>query len=132
MRLLVTGANGFIGSHLCLDFHNKPETNLLDTGKGACRLPFHVEYVTADITSPEQAASLIHTFRPDWIIHAAAISSVDHCVGNPCQCYKVNVGGTTNILDAAEKVGSKILFFSSDFVFKGDKKRIWNLQSLFQ
>ena len=124
MKILLTGCNGMLGSwiaeHLSASTH---ET--LATGKGGFRLPQSLvhenfTYTTLDITDRNAVSNCIKAFRPDTIIHAAAITQVDDCEVNKSFCYSVNVDGTKNIIDAAKEVDARILFLSTDFIFSGE------------
>ena len=58
---------------------------------------------------------------PDIVIHAAAFTNVDDCEKNKDRAFAVNVQGTRNIADAVEKIGAKVVYISTDFVFDGKK-----------
>ncbi len=122
MKVLITGANGFIASHLIDQWKNDPETDVLATGKGPCRLPFDIPYRQLDITRPEEVKSVVRAFCPDLVVHLAAISSVDACEANPDRCRQINVVATKHLLNTAGMCGAFFLFVSTDFVFRGDKK----------
>ncbi len=58
---------------------------------------------------------------PDWILHGAAWTAVDACESDPDRAEAVNGGGTRNIVAAAERVGARVLYVSTDYVFDGTK-----------
>jgi dTDP-4-dehydrorhamnose reductase len=57
--------------------------------------------------------------NPGIIIHAAAQSSPNECEKNESNAYAVNTEGTNNILDAAKRTKSRVVFVSTDLVFDG-------------
>lgn len=89
---------------------------------GKRQIVFAMGRAEADITKPEQVRSALMKFRPDVIIHAAAIPSPDICETDPAQAYLVNVHGTRHVVEAANEVGAGIAYISSDSVFDGEKQ----------
>ena len=123
-KVLITGANGFVGSYLIKQMING-EYDIIATGKGENRLPFegnNFTYLTMDFTDKEQVNEVFHTYKPDVVIHSGALSKPDECELNQEQAYKVNVEGTQTLLTASEKFKSFFIFLSTDFVLKGDKE----------
>lgn len=124
MKLLITGANGMVGSALVNRLINSSH-NILATGRGACRLDPSItserlQYISADITSATDVRQLVHQFSPDMIIHGAAMTQVDDCEVNKERCYSINVDGTALLVAAAEQVASRFCYLSTDFVFDGN------------
>ena len=124
MKVLLTGCNGMLGSSLSEKL-SKVNYTTWATGKTACRLPslfLHDNFIyhNLDITNAEQTAALINSFKPDLIIHAAAMTQVDDCEQNKDICYSVNVDGTNNLITAAKEVNARFCLISTDFVFSGE------------
>lgn len=118
MKILITGANGFLGQHLC-SFLKKSHT-IFATGKGEKRIPFDdVTFLPADIADANAVEQLLNNIQPEVIIHAAAMSRPDECDVNKELCDKINVAGTNHLINAAEKSTHQPLFIyiSTDFVF---------------
>ena len=61
----------------------------------------------------------VAAFRPDLIIHGAAITNVDGCEADPHLAYRVNVIGTRNLALAAQRCACPIIYISTDYVFDG-------------
>lgn len=105
MKIIITGANGFLGSRLC----GKLELHELI---GATRLDF-------DISLENEVMAYLRDQQPDAVIHCAALSDVGACRENPELSYRVNVLGTKNIALACSKLNTKLIFCSSDQVYVG-------------
>ncbi len=121
-KLLITGANGFVGNYLCAEL--APHFKVVATGKGERRLFFahpHLSYRALDITSPEEVAALIREESPDIIVHSAAMSKPDDCEADHDQADLVNVDATQWLLETAAEVGAFFIFLSTDFIFAGER-----------
>lgn len=122
MRVLITGANGFLGYSLSALLLKKA-VKVIATGTGPCRLPFqndsNFSYCPMDITAPEELFPVLKKSDPDIIVHAAALSKPDECEGNREKAFAVNVKGTADLLEAAAKQKAYFLFLSTDFIFDG-------------
>ncbi len=121
MRALVTGAAGFIGSHvvdrLLTDGHDVVGIDDLSTGRpanlAAASAAPEFSFTESDITAPE-LAEVVADSRPDVVLHLAAQISVRASVADPLHDARINVLGTVNVLEAARRAGvRKVLFASS-------------------
>lgn len=124
MKILITGANGFLGRHLSMQLLAKGH-EVIATGKGDCRLPiidekdFH--YLSMDFTNPFVVHDVFEKCKPEIIVHAGAMTKVDDCEQEQWQAYLTNVEGTVTMLLNAEEQKSFFIFISTDFVFDGEK-----------
>ena len=124
MKILITGANGMLGSMLT-EMLFKTEHQILATGRGEFRsnqLTFNEKnrYTTLDILKPQEIEEVIGNFRPDTIIHAAAMTQVDECEQDKELCSRINIAASKDIMVAAQKCGSSFYYISTDFVFNGE------------
>ena len=103
--VLITGGNGFIGSHLA--------TSLRDAGFGVVRS-------SADILDRESLISELRLFNPAVVVHLAAISHPNVCDQDRGRAESVNVFGTRNLLEAIELAGSvrRLVFASTAQVYR--------------
>lgn len=124
MKILITGANGFLGYYLTEKLLQKKYT-VIATGKGESRLPFnHYDnfiYNEMDFTDPFSVHDIFEKNKPDVVVHAGAISKVDDCELNQWEAYRANTEATVTMLINAEEYKSFFVFVSTDFIFDGQK-----------
>ena len=118
MKLLVTGAAGFIGSNFCfyiLDHHEDAEVIAMDSltyaGNLATLAPvmedprFHFE--RCDITDRENVFRVFEEYKPDVCVNFAAESHVDRSIEDPGIFLRTNILGTQVLMDACRAFGTK-------------------------
>lgn len=117
MRVLVTGACGFVGKHVLADLAaNHHETIGIDIGNAPADLPAS-RYLTGNIADANFITRTIADLAPDACIHLAGIAFVGNT--NVEQMMTINLMGTVNILEGFRLIQSKarILFVSSAHVY---------------
>ena len=82
---------------------------------------YPVDIAEMDITDKDSVMNVVTDIEPDVIFHNAAWTNVDGAEEMASACEKVNYLGTKNMVDAADKVGAKIVYISTDYVFDGTK-----------
>ncbi len=107
MEIIVFGASGQLGTELCAQ---------LDTRQ--------IKYVSfnqsdIDITDIDAVIKVTSKLQPTHIINCAAFTQVDKCESEQDLAYAVNAIGARNVAIASEKIGSKLIHISTDFVFDG-------------
>ncbi|MEO8116850.1 MAG: SDR family oxidoreductase, partial [Bacteroidota bacterium] len=123
MRILITGANGFLGSHLA-HFFSQKKVDVYTTGRGPCRdiqIKGNADYREADLTNKKNVEALIQSIVPDVIIHNAAMSKPNDCHIYREECLQLNVEATRYLLEAASALTPwkkvHFIFLSTDFIF---------------
>ena len=122
-NVLVTGGAGFIGSHLSenLCSHESNVTILDDLSFGCVSnlKNCSVNFMAGNITDFE--ICLKATKDKEIVFHLAAMTSVPESVKNPLECEKINVEGTTNLLEACKENNVQTFIFSSSAAIYGNR-----------
>ena len=131
---IVTGAAGFIGSHLAealLARDDKvvgvdnfdPFYDRASKAANVAPLSARCEMAEADIRDREAMATLFERVRPEVVYHLAALAGVRPSIVDPARYASVNVGGLVSVLDAARGAGCRrVLFASSSSVYGNNRK----------
>ncbi len=119
MKVLITGANGQLG-HDVTDELKKRNHEAVTTD-----IAGDVDYLL-DITDKNVVDKIVE-INPDAIIHCAAWTAVDAAEDeeNREKVYAINVTGTENMVEAADKLDCKLLYLSTDYVFDGQGDQPW-------
>ena len=105
MRILLTGGSGLLGSEL-----TKLAPDII--------APSRAEL---DITDRYAVSAFIASHNPDTIIHAAAVTNNRDVEDDPTDAVDVNIIGTANIALACLKRRTRLVYLSTDYVYRGDK-----------
>jgi len=105
--VLITGADGFIASHLIGELVR--ETGWRLSGIGLKPRPAAAvegfEYLVADLTDYELVKDILDDYRPDGVFHLAAQPSVHLSWEDPWTTYRVNVLGQVNLMEGLRRLG---------------------------
>ena len=113
MRVLVTGVKGQLGHDVVNEMEKRGLT------------PVGVDLAEMDITDKEACDRVITEANVEAVIHCAAYTAVDAAEDNVDVCMKVNAGGTRNIAEVCKKLGIKMMYISTDYVFDGQGTAPW-------
>ena len=113
MKVLVTGVKGQLGH----DVMNELAKQGIE-GIG-------VDVDEMDITDADACRRVIIQAAPDAVIHCAAYTAVDAAEDNVDICRRVNADGTEHIAAVCGKMGCKLMYISTDYVFDGQGTRPW-------
>ncbi len=120
-RILITGSNGLLGQKLVDLLRKQASVELIATARGNNRLPVTEGYTYAslDITVQEEVSDIFNQFKPDVVIHTAAMTNVDTCETDRDGCDVLNVNSVAYLIEACEKHGTYLCHLSTDFIFDG-------------
>ncbi|MBY0384325.1 GDP-mannose 4,6-dehydratase [bacterium] len=117
----VTGAAGFLGSHV-LEQLIQAEQSVLAIDDLSWGIEKHLKplsksklnyFSKTDIRQEQKVAEELNQFRPDYIVHLAALHYIPEAIKNPCLALDINVRGTQSLLKAARNCGCQTFFFAS-------------------
>lgn len=121
---LVTGGAGFIGSNivsrLVTDGHSVRVLDNLATGrrKNLAAVEDDIDFVEGDIRDADTVKNVMDGV--DYVLHQAALPSVQRSIDDPVASNDVNVLGTLGLLEAARKAGVKRFVMASSSSVYGD------------
>lgn len=121
MRMLVTGANGLLGSAVAAELTRRGHTCIAAGRAPQPRCADAAAYVQTDLCDAQAVQACIADTRPDAVIHCAAWTDVDgaELPENRAQVFAVNAGGTKNVAAACRDAGCRLLYLTTDYVFDG-------------
>ncbi|MBK8552851.1 MAG: SDR family oxidoreductase [Ignavibacteria bacterium] len=116
----MAGANGLLGQAITSVFSRESDFEIIQTSaEEKSYLDYGFPYKTMDITLKDDVKKVVEFYEPDIIINCAAFTNVDKCETERELSWKINVDGVKNLIIAARRVNSKIVHFSSDYIFDG-------------
>lgn len=116
MKVLITGGNGDLGN------------SLKKTFKGAL-FPTHSEM---DVTSPKAVEKIILRYKPEALIHLAALVGIRECEEDKKKAWLTNVEGTQHIINALKRLNNNcyLVYMSTACVFAGETKKYYTENSI--
>ncbi len=120
--ILVTGSNGLLGQKVIYALRNIPELRCVSTSRGTNRMLAQDGYIyeSMDISDPEEVSRILSKYRPDAIIHTAAMTNVDACEINREEAKVLNIDAVNYLVNACKKDNIHLVHLSTDFVFDGE------------
>lgn len=113
MKILVTGVNGQLGHDVVNELkkrgHETVGTDIKDM----------------DITDADSVKRVMGSVFPDAVVHCAAWTAVDAAEDNEEKVRLINAKGTENIANECKKLGCKMMYISTDYVFDGSGTEPW-------
>jgi UDP-glucuronate 4-epimerase len=137
LKILVTGAAGFIGSHVAEALLKRGDevtgldnfNDYYDPARKRANLASfrdhpHLSFYEADIRDADRMQQIVAEHRPDVIAHLAAMGGVRYSIGRAPLYADVNLRGTVNMLEAARSTGVPHFVFASTSSVYGKTERI--------
>jgi dTDP-4-dehydrorhamnose reductase len=119
MRILVTGASGLLGINLALEASR--EHSVVGLVKDN-RLKTNVfTVIQGDLLVPGAAERLLDDIQPNWVIHCAALASLDACEADPARAQQLNSEVPRRLAQLVARGGARLLHVSTDAVFDGQR-----------
>ena len=110
-KILVTGANGQLGSELkALSANPEIQHSFIFT-----------DIDTLDLTNKSDTLAFLHKANPDLILNCAAYTAVDKAESDAKMAELLNAGIPATLKDFSDVSGARIIHISTDYVFPGDK-----------
>lgn len=117
--ILIFGVSSFLGSNLAealkekyrvVGTYYKNQVEIQDVLTLKC-----------DVNNKEKVQKLVFLFKPDITVYAIGLSSLNDCDEFPRVADALNTAGVFSVSQASERYNSKFIYFSSSYVFAGDK-----------
>ena len=105
-RILITGGKGMLGRTLSREFSGHEL--------------FVADLPETDMLVPSSLKQAFDLFRPEIVVHCAAMTKVDYCEANREQAFLLNETGSANVATACLAAGARLIAISTDYVFAGD------------
>jgi len=122
MRILVTGSTGVIGSEIESQLTTSLHEVLLTARAPSHRIISALHhYHSIDLLDHADARKIAKEYKPEAIIHTAALASPDECERNKESAYSLNVEATRNLVEISNELKAHLVFMSTDFVFNGQQ-----------
>jgi dTDP-4-dehydrorhamnose reductase len=105
----LVGAGGMLGRQLALEFGNSG-------------LSYFASDQEVDICRRQCLQDFARGKKIGWVVNCAAYTAVDRAEAEPERALAVNAVGVENLSRLAAELGARLIHFSSDYVFAGDRK----------
>ena len=135
-RILVTGGNGYIGSHTVVelsqsgfssviydDFSTSKRTVAQTLSRRLCHPKYLPELVEGSVLDENLLVSTLNDLHIDSVIHFAGFKSVGESILDPIKYASVNIGGLATLLRSMSRTSTRNLVFSSSCTVYGNPQR---------
>ena len=123
MKLVVTGATGFLGREVCLAAMRRGHEVIALGGAKLPSIPGVARALSVDLTALGTIEALLLEEFPQAVINCAALSTIEECQRNPELADKLNVDVPRRLAQLCFHVGAKFVHLSTDMVFDGETGR---------
>ena len=109
MKIAVIGANGQLGSDICVEFSSH--------GDDVVKLT----HADIEVTGIDSVSKTLNSIKPDFVINTAAMHNVEKCELDPLQSFSINGIGARNLAIVCNDINAVLMHISTDYVFDGSK-----------
>jgi len=109
MKVIILGGKGQLGKEFENFLKDKAEI-------------YSFSHLELDVLNQELLIKKIQEIKPEVVINCSAYTKVDKAEEEKEECIKVNAIGAKNVSYASYKVGAKVIYFSTDYIFDGEKE----------
>ncbi|RLL46920.1 NAD-dependent epimerase/dehydratase family protein [Oceanobacillus piezotolerans] len=125
MKILITGAAGFIGSHIVDELLTDNNYKLVvvdNLSTGNNNIPTNTTFYHADITNHQEVENIFKKELPDFVIHQAGQVDVTTSILNPLHDASINILGTISLLTNSQKYSVNKFIYASSCAVYGETK----------
>ena len=121
--ILVTGSNGLLGQKIIYALREISGIQCVSTSRGDNRMREKEGYIyeSLDISDRSEVNRMMDKYKPDAVIHTAALTNVDACETRREEAKLLNVDAVGFFIEACKRNNSHLVHLSTDFVFDGEK-----------
>jgi dTDP-4-dehydrorhamnose reductase len=109
MKIIILGGKGQLGKEFENFLKDKAEI-------------YSFSHLELDVLNQGLLIKKIQEIKPEVVINCSAYTKVDKAEEEKEECIKVNAIGAKNVSYASYKVGAKVIYFSTDYIFDGEKE----------
>jgi len=122
-RVLITGANGLLGQTLTRRLTESDGHVVLATARDEALRDKEVacEYLSVDVTSPDEVDAVFADFEPDAVVNCAAMSDVSTCDADRNEAWATNARAVKRLARHCDAARARLVQVSTDFVFNGKR-----------
>jgi len=113
VKVLILGAGGLTGRYLVQEAKRR---GMEVTG---------LSHEDLDITRPDAAKGVLEKYKPNWVINAASLTSLELCEEDPARSRKINTTAPAEWAKECGKAGVRFVHLGTDYIFDGKKKEAY-------
>lgn len=118
MKVVVTGANGLVGSRLCALLARQGHA-VTGLSRGPSRIA--EPYISLDLTDAGAVKRALDELEPEAVINPAAMTDVDGCERDPAGAFAANCSAVATLAVETKRLGAHFVHVSTDYVFDGEQ-----------
>jgi dTDP-4-dehydrorhamnose reductase len=121
-KILITGASGLLGWNLATYLIKNNYNHIYSQFNTSSHIPDSTTPIKVDLRDFSAIETMVHTVKPDIIIHSAALTNVDLCEKEPELAFSINRDSCKYLAQAVRKSDCKLISISTDQLWEGTVK----------